>query len=136
VLGLVALSLGTPDGCGDTSVDLIGAEGGTVRSADGLFSLEIPEDALDSPVQISVHTVDCEPENAANCYQIKPAGVIFTYPATATYEAADLPTMEAVTLTVKSQDGWHEMPDLIVDEEDETVAASVLYSSSFAVVAD
>lgn len=133
LLGLVALSLGTPDGCGATE-GLIGPEGGVVRSADGRFTLEIPEGALNEPVKISVRAVDCEQDYEADCYQVSPSGVGFSFPAVATYEAAELPTMESISLSMKGQTGWQQLPDLIVDEEDEFVSASVLYLSSIAVL--
>lgn len=135
LLGLVALSLGTPDACAVSSNEVIGAEGGTVRSADGLFTLEIPEGALEDDVEVSVHAVDCEQEGEAGCYEVRPQGVVFTEPAEVIYEAAELMSMESVSISVQGADGFAPLADAEVDREEEILSASVLYLSRFSVQA-
>jgi hypothetical protein len=136
VLGLVLLSLGTPDGCGAPSEDLIGSEGGVLRSDDGRFTLEIPPDALSTEVEIAVREVDCDQEGAAACYDVSPTGLTFRTPAIATYEAADLMSMESLSLIVQGDEGWQPLADFAVDREDATITASVLYLSTFSVQAN
>lgn len=133
VVGLVLLSLGTPDGCGVQSEDLIGPEGGVLRSDDGKFTLEIPPDALSTDVEIAVREVDCEREDEADCYDVSPTGLTFDVPATATYEAAELMSMDALSLVVHGSEGWQPLADFAVDREDATITASVLYLSTFSV---
>jgi hypothetical protein len=135
VVGLVLLSLGTPDGCGATSEDLIGPEGGVLRSDDGRFTLEIPPDALSTEVDIAVRAVDCEQEGEADCYDVSPTGLAFKFPATATYEASELMSMDTVSLVVHGSKGWQPLADSVVDREDAIITASVLYLSTISVVA-
>ena len=132
LLGLVVLSLGTPDACGATSKSVIGPEGGYVRSADGRFSLEVPEDALETDVEIEIVAIECE---MADCYEIKPRGVAFLFPAMASYEAGELESMEGAELKVMGADGWQPLADAKVDEDEQLITASVLFLSAFAVQA-
>ncbi len=134
VLGLVALSLGTPDACsGALDEDVIGPNGGLVRSADGRLTLEIPGNALADDVNIAVYAVDCDRDDQAECYEVTPHGVVFRFPAKATYEAADLMSMDSVELVERGPDGWEPMADMDLDRENETVTASMLFSSSISV---
>ena len=133
-MGVVALSLGTPDACGGmTDQELIGPNGGLVRSADGRLTLEIPGDALSAETEVSVHAVPCELDDQAECYEVRPEGLTFQFPAMATYEAAELMAMDSVALTVKGASGWQPMADMVVDRDNETVTASLLFSSSISV---
>jgi hypothetical protein len=133
--GLVILSLGTPDACAVHSVDIIGPEGGSVQSEDGRFTLEIPADALATEVEISVEAVECQQEGEADCYQVTPEGIAFREPAAAIYEAAELMAMESVSLSSMGPTGWQPLADAVVDREDETITASVLYLSTFSIQA-
>ena len=133
VMGLLVLSLGTPDACTVNSDDLIGPEGGTLRSDDGLFTLEIPPDALSEDVEISIHELDCELEGEAGCYEVQPLGITFSEPAIATYEATDLMSMETVTMVAMGTEGWKPLADTDLDPEEELITASVMYLSYFSV---
>lgn len=136
VLGLVVASLGAPQGCGASSQDVIGRDGGVLVSEDGMFMLEIPPDALSTEVQISIHQVDCGQDHEAACYDIQPTGVVFEQPAMATYEAYELMSMESVSLSVNRDNEWRPLADVAVDREDEIITGSVLYLSSFCVQAN
>lgn len=63
----------------------VGPAGGTVRSADGLFELQIPAGALAEPVALSVRIREdvLVPERASAVYAVEPAGVVLAQPATA-----------------------------------------------------
>ena len=135
LLGLVLLSLGAPNACGGTSNDVIGPEGGELVSEDGMFTLEIPPDALTSEVEVSIHEVACDQEGEAACYEVRPEGLAFREPAVATYEASELMSMEHVSLSAKGAMGWQALADQEVDRDEEIVVASVLYLSSFSVQA-
>ncbi len=132
-MGLLLLSLGTPDACGMSDTDLIGPEGGTLRSDDGLFTLEIPPDALTEDIEISIHEVNCELEGEADCYEVRPVGVAFSEPALAIYEATELMSMESVSMVGMGSEGWWPLADSELDAEEEVITASVMYLSSFSV---
>jgi len=133
VLGLLLLSLGTPDACGMSSNDLIGPEGGTLRSDDGLFTLDIPEGALSEDVEMSIHDIDCELDGEAGCYEVRPVGIAFSEPAVASYEATELMSMESVSIVALGTNGWWPLADADLDREEEVITASVMYLSSFSV---
>lgn len=117
------------------SEELIGPEGGVLISRDGRFSLDIPPNALAADIEISVHEVECKEEGQAACYDIHPAGVVFRTPAKATFEAAELMSMESISMAVQGNEGWQPLADLNVDRDNEVVEASVQYLSSFSVQA-
>ena len=132
-MGLLLLSLGTPDACTVNSADQIGPEGGIVRSDDGLFTLEIPPDALSEDVEISIHALDCELDGEAGCYEVQPVGITFSEPVLATYETAELGPMESVTMVALGTEGWRPLMDTEFDPEEEVITASVMYLSFFSV---
>ncbi len=133
VLALAAMSVGMPDECGLGSNAVIGPEGGVLVSEDGLLSLEVPEGALAEPTEISVEQMPCEHEGQADCYSIGPAEVQFSLPVTVVYEAAELTSMDGVSLLYKSADGWKRMADAQVDQEDEIVMGTIMFASSISV---
>lgn len=83
-LVVLALSAACARG-GEGGVTAIGPTGGTVRSVDGLFELQIPAGALSEVVELSVRTrVDVlVPQRASEVYEVEPAGVVLALPATA-----------------------------------------------------
>ena len=135
MLGLVLLSVGTPDGCA-SSETVVGREGGTLYSQDGRLALEIAPDSLETDTVISIHEVDCGRENEVACYELRPNGIAFTFPAMATFEAAELISMESIELSVEGEEGWTRLADQSLDRDDETVTASVMYLSTISVVAE
>ena len=133
MIGLVVLSLGTPDACGLSHRSVIGPEGGVVLSEDGRMSLEIPEDALAEDTLISLDAIPCDEEDLADCYTVGPRGVTFHRPVTAVYEAGELDEIDSVTLLIMRGDGWKRMPDARVDHEEEVVTGSMMYTSAISV---
>lgn len=127
-------------GCEAEEGDTIGPRGGVVISDDGLFSLEIPEGALDTEVAITIEQVDCHRADAlASCYEVGPVGLPLLLPAEVVYEVDEqmLQTFEGHELAVMSEkaDDWNYLADRDVDENEVTVSASAVYLSSFALVA-
>lgn len=122
-----------PDACGLGSDVVIGPEGGVVLSEDGRLSLEVPEDALAEPTEVSVEQVPCEAEGLADCYSVGPAGVVFSRPVTVVYEAAELESMDSVSLLIKGSRGWVRMADAQIDREDEIVMGTIMFTSSISV---
>jgi len=82
--------------CGgsDKSDTRIGPEGGTVDGPDGVV-LDIPAEALDGEVEISITEVDGSPTGfrpAGGAYEFGPTGTVFKVPVTVTlpYEPGQL----------------------------------------------
>ena len=130
---LAAMSLGMPDTCGLDSSEFIGPEGGVVVSEDGLLSLEVPEDALSQPTEVSIELVPCEEEGQANCYVVGPSDVQFSRPVMVVYEAGELSSMDEVALLYKGAQGWMRMADAQIDTEDEIVMGTIMFASSISV---
>jgi len=131
-------------GC-DQQGETVGSRGGTVVSDDGRVTLEIPQGALSSEVEITIEVVDDAPAGVVGTvYAIEPAGVSLLFPATLTYDlaadgeerAAELTGLEMsdLVLVTEKADRWQAMADREVDTDAEIITASVLYFSSYALV--
>ena len=99
---------GQPGSQGDAGASIIpagpqviGPEGGTVRSDDGLATLTIPEGALEEPTEIQLRPVEPEdnPALARDAtqlagYELLPDGLTFAEPAKLSVRLAELVTVE------------------------------------------
>lgn len=124
-------------GC-DLAGERIGAEGGVVISDDGRMALEIPDGALDEPVDITI-TVTESPEGAmAPLYVIEPVGLTFQRPTALIfdYDDQDLGEHEprSLTMVAHRERDWAYLADKQVDPEDQTVTASLLSLSAVTVI--
>jgi hypothetical protein len=135
-LAIACLALVTVTGC-DVAGEGIGPEGGVVVSDDGRLTLDIPEGALDEPVEITIEEVDDLPENALGpAYRVGPVGTLFNGPVQVVYNygargmAVD---PSNVVLVVERGSEWVVMPDRKVFAEEGLVSASALYLSTFCV---
>ena len=118
-------------GC-DTTGETIGPRGGTLVSEDGRFSVDIPEGALDSEVELSIEEVECELGQAiGSCYAVFPTGTTFLYPVEVAYELGDMDVDEDIAVVAEASDGWRVLPDRGVDLEDAVVYASAMYLSEY-----
>lgn len=121
-------------GC-DTTGETIGPRGGTLISEDGRFSVDIPEGALASEVELSIEEVECELGAAiGSCYAVFPTGTTFLYPVEVAYELGDMDDMdrvEDIAVVAEASDGWRVLPDRGVDLEDAVVYASAMYLSEY-----
>jgi hypothetical protein len=145
VLGILALS-SMLAGCEAEDSKTIGPRGGIVTSADGRVTLEIPAGALDHEVAVSIGEVDDGPEGAlGTVYEIEPRFEQLHKPATITFDmtAPDVEGAEALDLADDMNDvvvvtehaaDWRSLADHEIDEDSETISASVLYFSSYAIV--
>lgn len=128
-------------GCSEEEGTTIDARGGIVISDDGRFSLEIPEGALDQPVDITIEQVECDqPSVVGPCYEVGPVGMPLLFPGTIVYELDagamdDIDPEELTVLTEREMD-WKPLADHRVDMGDEIVTASAVYLSSYAVVVE
>ena len=70
---------------------MVGADGGTLTSADGLASLTVPAGALSEDIEITITPLEEGlPENAVGvAYDFQPDGLTFAEPATLTITAAE-----------------------------------------------
>lgn len=120
-------------GC-DTTGETIGPRGGTLVSEDGRFSVDIPEGALDSEVELSIEEVECELGQAiGSCYAVFPTGTTFLYPVEVAYELGDMDVDEDIAVVAEASDGWRVLPDRGVDLEDAVVYASAMYLSEYGI---
>jgi hypothetical protein len=131
-------------GC-DAGAETVGPRGGVVMSDDGRVTLDIPAGALSSEVAITIEAVEDAPNGVLGpAYAIEPAGVSLLFPATLTYDlAADddersfdqagLVMSDLVLVTEKAA-RWQPMPDRQLDADAQTISASVLYFSTYAIV--
>lgn len=118
-------------GC-DTTGETIGPRGGTLISEDGRFSVDIPEGALASEVELSIEEVDCElGEAIGSCYAVFPTGTTFLYPVEVAYELGDMDVNEDIAVVAEASDGWRVLPDRGVDLDDAVVYASAMYLSEY-----
>ena len=144
---LLAMTLGvTTIGC-DAGGETVGPRGGVVTSDDGRLSLEVPEGALDREVEITIEVLDDAPNGViGTVYAIEPAGLAFAVPATLVYDvsageeedrAFDLAAaqMEDLAIITDKAGRWALLPDADVDVDDAFVFGSVLYLSSYAIIA-
>lgn len=125
----------------------VGRKGGIVTSDDGRLTLEIPAGALHHDVDIVIVETDAPYGAIGTAYTIEPVGTQLVRPATLTYDVAsddadrslDLASagvaVEDLALVTDKADRWMPMHDRRVDADDELVSASVLYLSSYALVA-
>jgi hypothetical protein len=145
VLGILAFST-VLAGCEAEGQTTIGPRGGVVTSADGRVTLEIPAGALDHEVVVTVGEVDEGPEGAlGTVYEIEPRFEQLHKPATITFDLAapdiegaeslDLQgDMNDIAVVTEHADDWRSLADHEVDADAETISASVLYFSSYAIV--
>lgn len=140
VLGFSVLT-----GCDAQDGETIGPRGGTVMSDDGRLTLDIPAGAVAKDVEIRIEVVDDAPRGTVGTvYAIEPAGLQLAVPAELTYDLAtdesdralDLTgvTMDALVLVTEKGARWEKMADRSLDADAETLSASVLFFSSYAIV--
>lgn len=127
--------------------ETVGARGGVISSDDGRVTLDVPAGALTHEVELTIELVDDSREGVVGAvYAIEPAGVQFMFPATLTYDlAADAGdetrafdrtdvSMDDLVLVTEKADRWAPMADREVDEDAQVLSASVIFTSTYAIV--
>ena len=125
-------------GC-DSASGGIGPEGGVVESEDGRLSLDIPEGALDEPVDITIEEVDELPEDALGpAYRVMPVGTVFNGPVSVVYNygarGMEVDADDVMMVALREEGEWARMPDRHVYADEGLVSASALYLSTFCVI--
>lgn len=125
-------------GCDALDSDRIDHEGGVIVSEDGRMALEIPPGALDEAVEITIERVEGPEGSASALYVVEPLGLTFDRPAVLVYDY-DAETLgdaapEALTMVAHRELSWAYLGDQLVDDDDQTVSASVMALSSVAVI--
>lgn len=125
-------------GCDLVQAEGIGAEGGVVVSADGRMALEIPPGALDEAVEITIEAVPGPEGAASDLYVIEPMGLTFERPVVVTFdyddELLDGADAEGLTLVAHREADWAYLGDQRVDDDDQTLSASLMALSAVTVV--
>lgn len=137
MIATACLALATLAGC-DAVGDGIGPEGGVVTSRDGRITLDIPEGALEQPVEITIEEAEDLPEDALGpAYRVEPVGLVFDVPVHVVYNygARGMEVEPAdVFLVVEREHGWSKLPDRHVFADDGIISATTVYLSTFCVV--
>jgi hypothetical protein len=127
-------------GCDLAAGDQIGRDGGVVVSDDGRMSLEIPAGALDENVEITIEAVPGPDGSASDLYVMEPMGLVFERPVVVSFDYDDetLGDAEADELTMVAQRDadWAYLGDQLVDDEDQTVSASLMALSAITVLVE
>lgn len=139
-LGTIAaasLAFVTLAGCDAKGEDVVGPEGGVVVSDDGRLTVEIPEGALAVAIEITVEQVDELPPDALGpAYRVRPVGTVFEAPVQVLYnysaKGMDVDP-DDIALVIERTEGWTELPDRHVFEDDHVVSATALYLSTFGI---
>lgn len=125
-------------GCDVLDAEGIGAEGGVVVSDDGRMALEIPAGALDEAVEITIEVVDGPEGSVSELYVIEPMGLTFERPVALVFDYDDETLgdedADALTMVAHREADWAYLPDHVVDEDDQTVTASLMSLSAVTVV--
>lgn len=137
-LAAACIALVSLTGCDSLGDDAVGPEGGVVVSEDGRLTIDIPEGALTETVEITIEQVEDEPGRALGpAYRVEPVGLVFETPVEVLYnfsaEGMDVAPND-VALVVERTDGWSELADRSVWDDEDIVSASALYLSTFCVI--
>ena len=124
------------DPSGTATTQQIDGQGGSVTSADGRLTLDIPAGALASATQISVQPItNTSPNGIGLAYRLEPEGTTFAAPVTLTFH---LSTTEALgiastfVVTQKSDGLWYSLRNQQRDATAQTVSMSASHFSDWA----
>jgi hypothetical protein len=127
--------VGTP--FGDTATTVIGPAGGTVKSADGAITLEIPPGAVSKEATFSIQAITNDaPGRIGDAFRITPHGTTFKVPAKITFQYTDDDVLGSSPglLRVAYQDKsgyWRAPKAVMVDEKAKTVSVVTTHLSDW-----
>ncbi|MBC7902353.1 MAG: hypothetical protein H7Y27_02985 [Gemmatimonadaceae bacterium] len=127
---------------GTPVVKNIGTTGGTISSADGRISVEIPAGAVDQAIDFSITPLtNTIPISSGDSYRLQPENIAFKKPVKVTlqYSAADLKgtSEEAMYLAYQGNDGiWKLVKHSEVNKTNGTVSVQTTHFSDWGIVED
>jgi hypothetical protein len=125
--------LGTPSGASTTR--MLGPEGGTISTPDGLLSLTVPAGAVSTPTMFSITPITATAPGSAVAWRLGPDGTRFTSPATLSlrYAEDEAKATEPRFLRVAFQDSkrrWRPLPTT-VNETTRTLSVTTTHLSDW-----
>jgi hypothetical protein len=124
---------GDPQGTATTQ--MIDAAGGSITSADGRITLDIPAGALAAATTISVQPItNTTPNGMGLAYRLEPEGTTFAAPATLTFHlsASEALALASTYVTTQHADGlWYSQPNQQRDGSAQTVGVSTTHFSDW-----
>ena len=122
---------------GTVTTQMIDAAGGSVTSADGRLTLNIPAGALASATAFSVQPItNTTPNGMGVGYRLEPEGTTFAAPVTLTFHlsATDTPSIDSVFVTTQHDDGyWYSQPNQQRDPNAQTVSVATTHFSDWSI---
>lgn len=121
------------------STAAIGPAGGTLTSADGIVTLEVPKAALTKTVTFGIQPAASAPGGAMRAYELTPTGTTFAVPATLTIDAGALSAPAGTTAAdfrIETATGgvWQGL-FTSYDGASQTLSAQLAHLSTYGVVA-
>ena len=124
---------GDPQGTATTQ--MIDAAGGSITSADGRITLDIPAGALASATTVSIQPItNTTPNGIGIGYRLEPEGTTFAAPATLTFHlsATEALALASTFVTTQHADGlWYAQPNQQRDSSAQTVGVTTTHFSDW-----
>jgi hypothetical protein len=122
---------------GTVTTQLIDAAGGSLTSADGRVTLDIPAGALAAATTVSIQPItNTTPNGLTLNYRLEPEGTIFAVPASLTFHlsATEALAIASTYVTTQHADGlWYSQPNQQRDSNAQTVGVSTSHFSDWGI---
>lgn len=128
-------AVGTP--FGDVSTTVIGPDGGTLSSADGVVTLDVPAGAVGKDMPFGIQSITNHAEGrVGGAFRITPEGTAFTVPARLTFRYTDDAVLGSApeALRIAYQDAlgyWRAPRNVTVDARAKTVSVTTTHLSDW-----
>ena len=122
---------------GKKTAVIIGKEGGSVESSDGLATLIIPEGAVNKKTTFVIEPISNEiPNGNGNAYRLEPSGIKFKKPVTLMLKYGDEETKDSIPLlmgiAIQDEKGqWMGLNKFIVDTAARTLSGMINHFSDW-----
>ena len=126
---------------GPGSEKLMPMTGGTLQSADGRISIEVPSGALPASQKITIQSISNEtPGGKGLAYRLGPDGQVFNAPVKITFKfsKSDIAGSEVAALRVAYQDKegrWNSIKNVVRNEASQTVTVETKHFSDWSMLA-
>ncbi|MBS0380008.1 MAG: hypothetical protein JSS29_16125 [Proteobacteria bacterium] len=122
---------------GAATTQSVDATGGSLTSADGRITLQIPAGALAGPTQISVQPITSTVGNGVGAaYRLEPEGTTFAVPVTLTFHlsATEAPALNSTFVATQEANGlWYSQPHQQRDATAQTVSVTSTHFSDWTI---